>query len=78
MVPRKKKTPSFLLLFLGAGLGAAVQPAPERLLTAKMACAPMLALHVMPPAMIAPAVGACAATMGGVNLAGFFDEVGSS
>ena len=54
-----------------------MQPAPKRLLTAKMACAPMLALHVLPPAMIAPAVGACAATMGGVNLAGFFDEVGS-
>ena len=73
-VPRKK-TPSFWLLVLGTGLGAALQSAPERYFTAKMACAPMFALPATTPAMIVPAVGACAAGMGGVNLAGFIDGV---
>ena len=73
-VPRKK-TPSFWLLVLGTRLGAALQSAPERYFTAKMACAPMFALPAATPTMIVPAVGACAATMGGVNLAGFIDGV---
>ena len=46
-------------------LNGPAQSAPERLLTTKMACAPMFGLPVMPPAMIVPAVEASAITMGG-------------
>ena len=53
------------------------QSAPERLLTTKMTCTPMFGLPVITPAMIVPAAGASAITMGGVNLAGFFEEIRS-